>query len=143
MRKAVLILAGLAAMLALTACEIGDAELTLTGPDSAERNDFVFFDAEVTGLTPLLAFVYFDSFVDLDNDNYPDENETLQLTYVGADRLGYAYHEFYLVPSSFYEARSLSVPSTIPVKVRAQIHWSDPTDGIEVLTESHNLTITD
>ena len=139
-KVAITVLAALV-VVALAACSAEDASLTLVGPESVEQDDFAWFDAKVTGATPILGFVTWYKFVDLDNDNYPDRNEVMETTYSGVDRLGNAHAELWLHPKSYFGDRNLAVPASASVKVRAQIEWSDSTDGSFALTEGHDLII--
>lgn len=139
-KLAIAVLAALV-VVALAACSEEDAELTLAGPDSAEQDEFAFFDATVTGATPILGLVWWWAFVDLDNDNSPDTNEIIDATASGVDRLGNASIEFWIRPKSYFGDRNLPVPSSAEVKVRALIEWSDVTYGSFVLTEGHELII--
>ena len=128
-------------VMVLAACDAEDAELTLEGPDSVKQNDLAWFDATVTGATPILGFVGWWTFVDLDDDNFPDRNEVIEISYSGVDRMGMAHKEFWLHPKSYFGDRKLSVPTSAEVKVRAEVSWSDPTARTFILVEDHTLRI--
>lgn len=133
------VLAGL--VVALAACSKEDAELILTGPDSVNQGDIAWFDATITGATPILGFVWWTTFVDLDDDNYPDRNEVMEVTYSGIDRLGKATKVFWVQPLSYFGDRDLAVPTSATVKVRALVEVSDLTYGYFILTEGHTMLI--
>ena len=139
-KLAITVLAALV-LAALAACSAEDAELTLSGPSEVDRDDIAWFDATLTGATPILGFVWWWTFVDLDNDNYPDTNEVMEYTYSAVDRLGIATKEFWVRPSSYFGDRDLAVPTSATVRVWAQVNWSDSTDGAFLLSEGSNLII--
>ena len=79
-------------LLVATACSAEDVTLELIGPDTTPSNEDAVYIAELWGATPLLGFVYWYPYIDLDNDNWPDANERLYdfVYYSEVDRLGNA-----------------------------------------------------
>ena len=99
--------------------------------------------AELWGATPLLGFVYWYPYIDLDNDNWPDANERLYDTYHSSvDRLGSALDVFWVNPEEFYGERDLEVPDEMEVSIRAELYWSDPVETRVVRRDSVETTIT-
>ena len=80
------------------------------------------------GGTPVLGYVYWYPYVDLDGDNWPDTNERLydNARYTEVDRLGNADILFGINPQEYFEERDLDVPDEMKVGIRAELYWSDP-----------------
>lgn len=120
-------------VLAATACSGEDVTLDLEGPASVASDEDGYYVAELWGGTPVLGFVYWIPYVDLDGDNWPDTNERLDedgvLYYSEVDRLGNADFGFWVNPEEFFGDRDLDVPDEMEVGIRAYLYWSDPVES--------------
>ena len=77
-------------LLAATACSAEDVTLTMAGPETTPSDEAAMYSADIWGATPVLGFVYWYPYVDLDGDGWPDSNERLydKVLYSEVDRLG-------------------------------------------------------
>ncbi len=142
-KMAIVVLAGLMVM-ALAACDTSDAEITLYGPDSVAKSAPAFYTVVTTGVTPLLAIVTYQPYVDLDGDKKPDWNERLTESPMraAADRFGVASAQFGFTPKAFFAAHKVSVPSSTTVMVISEIYWNDPSTTVALGMSSKELKIT-
>ena len=131
-------------LLVMTACEAEDVTLDLEGDETIPANERAYYDAELWGGTPHLAFVYWYPYVDLDGDNWPDTNERLSdvILYSEVDRLGNADLTFWVTPEEFFGERNLDVPDEMTVGIRAELYWSDPNLSRVTRRDSVETTIT-
>ena len=117
-----------AVLLATTACSAEDVTLELDGDETIPADETAYYLAELWGGTPVLGYVYWYPYVDLDGDNWPDTNERLYdyTVYSDVDRLGNADILFGINPQEYFEERGLDVPDEMKVGIRAELYWSDP-----------------
>ena len=117
-----------AVLLATTACSAEDVTLDLNGDETVPADETAYYIADLWGGTPVLGFVYWYPYVDLDGDNWPDTNERLYdgARYTEVDRLGNADILFGINPQEYFEERDLDVPDEMKVGIRAELYWSDP-----------------
>ena len=120
------------------------ASQDLIGPETTPSDKSAMYLAELWGATPLLGFVYWYPYIDLDDDNWPDANERLyDFTYYSeVDRLGNAADIFWVHPEEFFGERDLEVPDEMKVSIRAELYWSDPVESRVIRSDSIDTTIT-
>ena len=128
MKTLIVVLIGLA-ILTLVACDVSNAETALFGPDEVEHDELAWFTVETEGVTPLLAIVTYQPYLDIDGDESPDWNERLTEHPIAAaaDRFGVASADFFFVADTFYEAHDADVPSETVIMIDTAVYWSDPT----------------
>lgn len=131
-------------LLTTTACDAEDVTLDLYGPETMSSDQVALYVAELWGGAPVLGFVYWIPFVDLDDDNWPDTNERLsdQVLYSEVDRLGKADIEFWVDPESYFAERDLDIPDEMTVGIWAELYWSDPIEPRVTLRDEVETTIT-
>ena len=131
-------------ILAATACDAEDVTLDLYGPETMSSDQVALYIAELWGATPVLGFVYWIPFVDLDDDNWPDTNERLYdgVRYSEVDRLGNADFSFWVDPETFFGERDLDIPDEMTVGIRAELYWSDPIEPRVTRRDEVETTIT-
>ena len=131
-------------ILAATACSEEDVTLDLYGPKTMSTDQVGVYTAELWGGTPVLGYVYWYPFVDLDDDNWPDSNERLYDTirYSDVDRLGNADYTFVIDPEKYFAERELDVPDEMTVGIRAELYWSDPVEPRVTRRDEVETTIT-
>ena len=134
----------LVALLATTACSAEDVTLTLSGSETTPSDEAAWYTADLWGATPVLGFVYWYPYVDLDGDDWPDSNERLYDTprYSEVDRLGNADIVFWVHPETYFAERDLDVPDEMEVGIRAELYWSDPVEPRVTRRDSVETTIT-
>ena len=117
-------------LLAAIACSAEDVTLELEGDETIPADETAYYLAELWGGTPVLGFVYWYPYVDLDGDNWPDTNERLYdyTVYSDVDRLGNADLLFRIDPQEYFGERGLDVPDEMKVGIRAELYWSDPVE---------------
>ena len=132
------------ALLATTACNAEDVTLTLSGVETTPSDEAALYVADLWGATPVLGFVYWYPYVDLDGDNWPDTNERLYdaAVYSQVDRLGNADIVFWVHPETYFTERDLEVPDEMKVGIRAELYWSDPVLPRVTRGDSVETTIT-
>lgn len=133
-------IAALAVLLLTAACSGEDITLTLDGPEETHVDEGAWYFADIEGATPVLSFVNWHAYVDLDDDTWPDANERLGNYHTGVDRLGNASINFWIYPEEFFGERDLELPDEMNVSVRAEVYWSDPVEG-RVLRKASIQTI--
>ena len=133
-----------AVLLATTACSAEDVTLDLNGDETVPADETAYYIADLWGGTPVLGFVYWYPYVDLDGDNWPDTNERLYdgARYTEVDRLGNADILFGINPQEYFEERDLDVPDEMKVGIRAELYWSDPIEPRVTRTDEVITTIT-
>ena len=131
-------------LLATTACSAKDVGLELSGPETTPSNEGALYIAELWGATPVLGFVYWYPYVDLDGDDWPDSNERLYggTVYSEVDRLGRANILFWVDPETYFGERDLDVPDVMKVGIRAELYWSDPVEPSVTRRDSVETEIT-
>ena len=131
-------------ILAATACSEEDVTLDLYGPKTVPTDQVAAYLAELWGGTPILGFVYWYPYVDLDGDNWPDTNERLYdaAMYSDVDRLGNADFTFVVDPEKYFAERDLEVPDEMTVGIRAELYWSDPVKPRVTKRDEVETTIT-
>ncbi len=131
-------------VLAATACDAESVELSLVGAETIPTDESASYLATLYGGTPLMGYVYWYPFVDLDDDNWPDTNERLYKyrQYSGIDRLGQAEFFFWIDPEEYFEERDLDVPDKMTVGIRAELYWSDPIEPRVTRRDEVTTTIT-
>ena len=134
----------LLALLATTACSAEGVTLTMTGPETTLSDEAALYTADIWGATPVLGFVYWYPYVDLDGDDWPDSNERLYdaVIYSEVDRLGNADLLFWVHPERYFGERELDVPDEMKVGIRAELYWSDPVEPRVTRSDSVETTIT-
>ncbi len=134
----------LVVLLASVACSAEDVTLELDGDETVPADDRAYYLADLWGGTPVLGYVYWYPYVDLDGDNWPDTNERLYDTpiYTEVDRLGNADILFWINPQDYFGDRDLDVPDEMKVGIRAELYWSDPIEPRVTRRDEMETTIT-
>ena len=137
-------IAALVVLLATVACSAEDVTLTLEGSDTIPSDELAVYTADLWGATPVLGFVYWYPYVDLDGDDWPDTNERLYdgVLYSEVGRLGNADITFWVHPETYFGDRDLDVPDEMKVGIRAELYWSDPVEPRVTKRDSVETTIT-
>ena len=132
-------LIGSVLILLAVACD-GTAAIGMVGPDRVDSDEVATYVAAIEGATPLLAFAYWWWFIDLDGDRYPDSNELLtDRIQTEIDRFGQAYTYVQFAPEDFFGEEP--IPTKMTVSVRAQLYWSNLTEGSQTLRDQMEVRV--
>ena len=144
MRKIGIVVLVVGLLFALTACSAEDVTLKLEGDETIPADETAWYLAELWGGAPVLGFVYWYPYVDLDGDNWPDTNERLYdyTVYSDVDRLGNADLLFSIDPQEYFGERDLDVPDEMKLGIRAELYWSDPVEPRVTRRDEVETTIT-